>query len=139
MSNAVVVNGNFSLGGGATDNLTLTGDIATGPYTILTIGAGTNTLSGKISGTGGISQDGGTLILTGANTYTGGTYLQRRHPGGRQQLSAFGTGPLTLIGGTLAASGAARTLANHGQRLRQFQPWEPEWRPPTKTSRSAAP
>jgi autotransporter-associated beta strand protein len=82
------------------------------------------TLSGVISdGTnaGTLAKIGsGTLILSGANSYSGGTnlasgVLQVDAPsvmnGTTITSSAIGTGPLTLAGGTLQA-GAAYTIAN---------------------------
>ena len=112
VSNAVTVTYHSRLGGGATDNLTLTGTINLGADSLHNNGDGTNTLSGVISGTGNIDQtSAGTLVLSGANTYTGGTYLfSGTLVAGSNQ--AFGTGSLSIQGGTLAASGAARTLDN---------------------------
>jgi autotransporter-associated beta strand protein len=52
----------------------------------------------------------GTLLLSAANTYSGGTTITA----GTLAIgndSAVGTGPLTLNGGTLATSGGARNLA----------------------------
>ena len=77
----------------------------------LTVGAGT--FSGVISGTGGslVKNSPGTLTLSGANTYTGGTTLDSGTLAAGNN-AAFGPGPLTINGGTLAASGGAITLAN---------------------------
>ncbi len=72
------------------------------------------TLSGIISN-GGLSINntgGGTLTLSGVNTYAGGTTLTAGTLAAGND-SALGTGTLTLNGGTLQASGAARTLANN--------------------------
>jgi len=80
-----------------------------------------NTVAGVIADTGSgstlktisvVKQDAGTWILSGANAYTGGTtlingVLRAGHN------DAFGTGTLTLSGGTLASDDAtARTLTN---------------------------
>ena len=72
-------------------------------------GAGSTIVSGNISGTDGtlLKQDAGTLILTGVNTYTGGTELAEGalFIGGN---SALGTGMLFVTGNSgLGASGAA--------------------------------
>ncbi|MHC4306683.1 MAG: autotransporter outer membrane beta-barrel domain-containing protein, partial [Planctomycetota bacterium] len=72
-------------------------------------GNGQTTLAGTIGGDGGsvLKVDPGTLILTGANTYTGGTELFEGTLliGG---VSALGTGPLLVTGDSgLGASGPA--------------------------------
>ena len=90
----------------------------------LTLGGtntGANTISGAIANTGSginlktisvVKQEAGTWILSSSNAYTGGTtlingVLRAGHN------NAFGTGTLTLSGGTLASDGAtARTLTN---------------------------
>ena len=82
-------------------------------------GNGTQTYNGVISGFGGIIQRGGTTILNGANTYSGGTTPTTASIG-LGNNSALGTGPLNLApeqpsltgSGTIFASGGARTIAN---------------------------
>lgn len=67
--------------------------------TTLTVSSGTATQSGILSGTGAVELTGfGTLILSGANTYTGGTTIS--------------AGTLALSGGSALADTAAVTLAN---------------------------
>lgn len=71
---------------------------------------------GGTSGWGGVrtltKSGGGTLDLTGANTFTGGVTLQSG-PLRVGNNSALGTGTLTIQGGTLASSSSvARSLAN---------------------------
>ena len=101
---------------------------------VITVATGTtNTMSGPISGAGDIVLNGGgTLVLSGANTYTGGTTICGTAcgiAGGSSVLqvgvdtvgtpgaivsSAIGTGLLTFDGGTLQAGGNY-TIANNAQ------------------------
>ena len=63
----------------------------------------TSTLSGVISGVGGLSNDGpGTLLVTGTNTYSGGTNFNAGILGVKNDAN-LGTGPLVFNGGTLEA------------------------------------
>jgi autotransporter-associated beta strand protein len=115
----------FNLGGGtiqvigsaltANVNATLTGGTIS---TIDTNGLGA-TFSGVLSGGGALAKAGaGTLVLSGANSYTGGTFLN----GGVINVSADNnlgdsTGGLTLNGGTLqfgAAFTSARDVVLNG-------------------------
>ncbi|MDR2429717.1 MAG: autotransporter-associated beta strand repeat-containing protein [Puniceicoccales bacterium] len=73
---------------------------------------GPGSIGDSLGGAGRIFKEGtGTLVINTANTYSGGTDL---NAGtllvGNDQ--ALGTGTLTLKGGTLGATGGARTLAN---------------------------
>jgi autotransporter-associated beta strand protein len=69
------------------------------------------TFSGVISN-GGITKDGlGALILTGTNTYAGGTTLSEGSLFAGNDF-AFGTGVLNLNGGILASSGGSRSFNN---------------------------
>ena len=106
------VNGGTLMIGGA-------GDLGSGTYsgTIvnnsnLVFGTSSyQTISGAISGSGTLGQSGpGTLLLTGSNSYTGGTFLS----GGLLQFgSNAGSVPsiapasITISGGALAATGPA--------------------------------
>ncbi|WP_375779737.1 autotransporter domain-containing protein [Bradyrhizobium sp. ma5] len=101
---------------------------------VITVAAGTtNTMSGAISGAGDIVLNGGgTLVLSGTNTYRGGTTICGTAcgvAGGSSVLqvdvdtvgtpgaivsSAIGTGLLTFDGGTLQAGGNY-TIANNAQ------------------------
>ncbi|MBA3814160.1 MAG: autotransporter domain-containing protein, partial [Alphaproteobacteria bacterium] len=78
------------------------------------IGSGTTTLSGVITGTGDLRKTGvGILDLTGANTYSGGTFLN----GGTTSISAdsnlgAASGPLTFNGGTLETTASLTSARN---------------------------
>jgi len=86
-------------------------DIELGPAggTFLADPATTSALNGTISGPGSFTKTGpGTLILTGNNTFSGGTTIDDgtlvvRVPAGSGSLTSFalGTGNVFLIGGTL--------------------------------------
>lgn len=67
---------------------------------------------------GSLSKDGlGTLVLSGNNSYTGGTEVRGGTLVGRS-ANAFGTGSVTVYGGTLAGSPViAGSLFNEGGRL----------------------
>jgi autotransporter-associated beta strand protein len=116
------------------DGLTLANTTVINSDPIITVAAGsTNTISGAISGAGDIVLNGGgKLVLSGANTYTGGTTICGTACGaaggssvlqvgvatigtpGAITSSAIGTGTLTFDGGTLQAGGNY-TIANAAQ------------------------
>ncbi|MDB6024780.1 MAG: phosphohydrolase [Verrucomicrobiales bacterium] len=78
LSGAVVVGGNFTVAG--IEAVTLSGGVNLGSATrsIAATSSGTTTLSGIVSGTGGLTKDGtGVLQLSGssANTYSGNTLV----------------------------------------------------------------
>jgi autotransporter-associated beta strand protein len=81
----------------------------------LTVGAGnlSSSFSGQLSGGGSLVKTGtGTLALTGASDYTGGTTLSA----GTLEVghnAALGTGTLNLAGGTLRAGSAGVNLVNN--------------------------
>ncbi len=110
--NVTLTNNTFVNVGGSGSSLTLTGTINDGGYNLIGGGgAGTITVSGIVSGSGGLTDNSaGSLVLTAANTYSGNTTLNS----GTltiQNASALGSGTLVLAGGTLK-SNAAYTVAN---------------------------
>ncbi len=113
VSNPVNLNGAFSFGGnGNHNNVIFTGPVTlTGNAFIDT--TNTTTLSGVVSGSGtlALTSGAGALILSNANTYTGGTFLT----GGILEVSdnnGLGTGALTVTGGSFAPRDTALALSN---------------------------
>jgi len=106
--------------------LAVSSTIDTAGYLLLVEGPGPVTLSGAISGTGGLAKDGsGTLTLSspGGNSYTGQTFIH----GGTLAIAQdnhLGTPPaslvpnqLTIDGGTLQATASFNLPANRGITL----------------------
>ena len=94
--------------------ITLSGTIAPGSVTASNTANKYTFQTGTIAGTGSLAKSGaGTLALSSANTYSGGTTLTA----GILQVgnnSALGTGALALNGGTLSSNSATTfTLANN--------------------------
>ena len=108
-ANAVSLNANTTIAG--SDALTIGGNVTLNRYYALNItNSARTTISGVISETLGsilIKEGSGELELTGANSYTGGTYVQS----GTVRInntagSAFGTGAVTVASGaTLTGAG----------------------------------
>lgn len=106
--------GTLGMTGGASPDMVLEAPVTIqdGGAFINTAGV-TSTLSGVVSGDGGlIVQGGGTLSLTGANTYAGGTVITGASAVQVSDGSALGTGGLNLMGGTLAARADFASGAN---------------------------
>ena len=89
-------------GGGAT--------VATGGYTM--------TLSGSLSGSGGLTKtDAGALVLAASNIYSGGTALDDGVlvAANGSEGSATGSGSVTLNGGTLASAAGGGSIQGNVQ------------------------
>ena len=83
-----------------------TGDLALGAQTLTVGGNNPTTYSGVLSGTGGLTKTGsGTLVLGGANTYTGGTTISA----GTLQLGNVGTTG-SLVGDVATTAGGTLTF-----------------------------
>lgn len=115
-------NGSTTLGTGSMviDNTvtnTYSGTVSGGTgASIVKQNSGTQTLSGNLTGfTGGVSITGGTLTLSGTNTYTGGTSVSAGQLNINSSTAIGGaTGTLTLSGGNIDnTSGGSITLANN--------------------------
>jgi autotransporter-associated beta strand protein len=95
-----------------TNNLVIANAFSIGNVEVAT-GANTFTMSGTIGGAGLLTKTGtGTLVLNGANTYTGGTALNA----GSIRIgtgTALGTGALAMAAGTTLQAGAAGLTANN--------------------------
>ncbi len=133
LANPFILN-NSSIDFVSIDNLTLSGNgTLAGSNSLIEHSTSRVVLSGVLSDAAGttgslvISQTGNVaintlqgesgLVLAGANTYSGGTTLLDgsllvTSPTTSNTISPLGTGPLTLVGGTLFVDSQARTLAN---------------------------
>ena len=116
-------NGTLSFtGGSVTSSKKFT--MASGGMGVFDIGTGGQLTVGQIDGSGALSKSGaGTLVLSGANTYSGGSTLggsgvvaisiDSAGPAGAPTSGAFGTGTVNLAGAQLRAStGGSRTIGN---------------------------
>lgn len=125
ITNAIQIYNNLTLGqsSGNTGSLTFSGPVDLGNETnqvrVLTTASGTtHTISGVVAGARGIVKSGaGTLVLSGANTFSGhsylvdGTTLFDANPG-----AGFGAGTLYL-GETNGSAGAVMALGGSGVSL----------------------
>jgi autotransporter-associated beta strand protein len=117
------VGGAVRIGGAqfAVDGYSIGGDALTisAPATVVRVGDGTAasagmtaTIGAAIGGAGGlVKDDGGTLVLGGANSYAGGTTVN----GGTLQISADNN--LGAAGGGLALNGSTLRVATGGSAL----------------------
>src|SRR5581483_3119072 len=103
-----------SVGTGATVN----NPITLAANTTVNVGLRTLTLGGAVSGAFTLTQassPGATLMLTGVNTYSGGTVVASGTlalGGASNGDNSVGSGPITLSGGILSSPSGFTTLAN---------------------------
>ena len=103
-----------TLNNNGTGALALTGNVdATGLFTLGGSFAGTNTVSGAISGVGGLRSNGtGTWLLSGANTFSG-TVTVDTGTLRAGSASAFGNSTAFAVnGGTLDLNGHSKTVTS---------------------------
>ena len=115
---ANVIGGNFGISNATAANQIFSGstDLGTAARTITNSSGGNTTFSGAIANTGGLiltntSAGTGQIILSGANTFSGGITLNS----GSLTLSsdgAAGTGTLTLNGGVIGSSTSVQNITN---------------------------
>jgi filamentous hemagglutinin family protein len=101
------------VGGSGTIALTHTGSITGATYNLTLGGAAGGSFAGAIGTTSGnvTKQDAGTWVLSGSNTFSGGTFIN----GGTLQISSdanlgAASSAITINGGTLAIAGQANAL-----------------------------
>ena len=119
---SISASGTIQAGG----SVSITNNIALGSSVTATVDANSSSLnlSGTISGSSAIvnKNTAGTLTLSGTNTYSGGTTLSAgqlniNYGGSSSANSAIGTGALTISGGTLdnTSSGDVTLAPNNAQ------------------------
>ncbi len=109
-------NANFTFAG--TNNLNMgTGAVSLGTNCLVTVNGSTLTVGGVIGGGYSLAQaGGGTLTLSGANTFTGGFTLNAGTLN-INNASALGNaaGTFTIAGGTINTTAGALTMSNYPQ------------------------
>jgi len=154
--NAPIALGSSQMWNGGVGGITTAG-IANNGHLLEMTTVGRSSITGAITGAGGLALSGGTLELTAASTYSGttwvhgGTLLVNNTSGsatgaGEIRVSAGGTlGGSGLIGGTLVISGVLApgnsigTLAVDGSVIwNSFAPWQFELGMAAETQAAAA-
>lgn len=132
-TNSTTQSNNFTLSGNATiaagdadgstpssDTVTLSGSFGLDSFTLVVRGRGTGTISGVISGAGGITKidNPGTWILSGTSTYTGSTTVSAGtlRAGAAAGGQAFGNGSAVALadvaGVSLDLNGFSQTIGS---------------------------
>ena len=82
--------------------LSIVNNVTNGGFLLTSGGTGNTAISGIIGGTGGLTKTGGgTLTLSGVNTFTGTTTVSAGIVRATTSTASLGAGALTLSGGTL--------------------------------------
>lgn len=111
----IILHNNLTVNNYVDQTLTLGGTLSMGTNNLLNQGNGTTAITGVISGSGSVTENGttGELILSGNNTYTGlttvsvGTLIAANSGA----LGSTGSGTVVYTGGTLGLSNSG-TIAN---------------------------
>ena len=94
--NSITLNGNITNSSSNLQTITLATALASGPHTVTTNASGDVTISGAVSGGGGLLKAGaGTLTLSGGNSFTGGTTIS---------AGTLKIGNATALGGNAGAA-----------------------------------
>lgn len=118
--NATIAAGNADGSTSSSDTVTLSGSFGLDSYTLFVRGRGTGTISGVISGAGGITKidNPGTWILSGTSTYTGPTTVSAGtlRAGAAAGGQAFGNGSAVALadvaGVSLNLNGFSQTIGS---------------------------
>jgi autotransporter-associated beta strand protein len=103
-------NSSFTFVGSTNLNLG-TGAVTLGTNVTLTVGTNTLTVGGAVGGQYGLTKDGaGTLVLNGANTYSGATTILA----GALQVAASDSLPSYDANGSVSVASGATLIANYG-------------------------
>ncbi len=115
----ITLAGNTTIGSSSSasgDGLTLLGGINTSAnnYSLTFAGAGNTAVRSAISGSGNVTMNGGgTLSLTAANSYAGGTVINSGVVAVSASNNVLGSSSVTLAGGTLRFQTGANVVGVH--------------------------
>jgi fibronectin-binding autotransporter adhesin len=112
INSAIIADNAIEIRNNSTGALNLTSTLTNGGNDLALTGSGTTTISGVVSGAGGmVKKDSGVAILSGNNTSYSGTTQLKAGTLTVGNNNALGTGSLAISGGTLS-SNASNTIAN---------------------------